>query len=75
MEENKSQVSARHRKEWLDFRTLFLEPLYGQDPNPELAKTAKGVADILKIYQEGERKAWGFADGEDNGPMEIAWEQ
>ena len=72
-DENKAQVSQRHRSEWLAFRSELLNPAI-TNKDLELAKIAKAVADILKIYQEGERKAYGFADGETDLATQICWD-
>lgn len=73
VEESKAEVSARHKREWHDLRVLYVEPLYGDDADLEKAKMARALADILKISQEGERKAWGFGEGEDAGPLDVQW--
>lgn len=74
MEENKNEVSLRHRREWREFRDTFLKNAMLED-NAESAKLAKAIADVLKVYQEGERKAWGFSDQEISEALEIAWMQ
>lgn len=72
MGETKIQVSLRHRNEWASFRQDILKPAIEARDDAQ-AKFAKALADILKIYQEGERKAWGFGDGEAEGGLEIGW--
>ena len=74
MQENKTDVSSRHREEWATFHTELLEPAI-QNRDMDAAKFAKAVADILKIYQEGERKAYGFADGECDAVTSISWDE
>lgn len=61
--ETKTTVSIRHREEWQSFRAEIMAPALESGSDGQ-AKFAKTCADILKIYQEGERKAWGFADNE-----------
>lgn len=63
MEETKTTISERHRAEWRTFREKILSPVTEAE-DLDGAKFAKAYADILKVYQEGERKAWGFAEGE-----------
>ena len=49
-----------HREEWSDHRRLFtLEAMLGED-GLGVARMAKTAAEMLKIRQEGERKAWGL---------------
>lgn len=74
MTESKNEVSERHRKEWQTFREKFVEPLY-ESLDGALAKEVKALADILKVYQEGERKAYGFSDGEADNGLEVSWEE
>lgn len=72
--ENKLKVSLRHREEWRQFRENLLMPPI-EDKDEAGAKRAKAFADSLRIYQEGERRAWGFAEGEIDTNLEVAWEQ
>lgn len=71
---NKNEVSQRHREEWQLFRDRILGPALETD-DADTVKNAKQKADLLKTYQEGERKAHGFADeqGVDES-LSIAWE-
>lgn len=71
--ENKAAISARHRAEWRAFREGILAEVR-DTRDMEAAKFAKACADILKVYQEGERKAWGFAEGEDAAEAEYVWD-
>lgn len=73
MAETKGQVSARHREEWRQFREEILAPVVDARDDSG-AKFARALADILKIYQEGERKAYGFADGEVEGDVSFSWQ-
>lgn len=71
MVEDKNAVSQRHRDEWRAFReSFFAAGMTGIDLDD--AKLAKAVADILKVYQEGERKAYGFAEVE-GGSISMGW--
>lgn len=64
--ETMSGVSRRQRDEWERFRKEIIAPLFERVTGGD-EKNAKTLADILKIAQEGERKAWGFAD---NSPQD-----
>ncbi len=70
--ETKTQVSARHKEEWARFRETFLK---GCPEDLETAKLARACADVLKIYQDGERRAFGFAADEDDNELSIAWNE
>ena len=59
--ETVAEVSRRQREEWRKFRDSVIEPLFARVTEGD-EKNAKTLADILKIAQEGERKACGFAD-------------
>ena len=69
----KADVSARHRKEWEVSRKILARALASGDESK--VKFAKLVADFYKVAQEGERRAWGFADGEASREMSLAWEE
>ena len=75
MTESKSDVSIRHRMEWRAFRESYLNRCMN-DIDPDLAKAAKALADLLKVYQEGERKAYDFTEGntDHNNELQISWE-
>lgn len=73
-QEEKAAVIYRHRKEWEEHNEIMQHAIAMRDA--EEAKFAKLTAEILKIRQEGERKAWGIADKEDTevtGGFEISW--
>lgn len=59
--ETMTDVSRRHRQEWERYRQDIILPLFARVMGGD-EKNAKTLADILKIAQEGERKAWGFGE-------------
>lgn len=59
--ESMADVSRRQRAEWEQFRRDIIVPLFARVMGGD-EKNAKTLADILKIAQEGERKAWGFGE-------------
>ena len=69
--ETKNEMSARHKEEWARFRARYL----AGDLEEAEARVAKIHADILKVYQEGERKAFGFTDADSDAALSIAWEE
>lgn len=64
-------ISERHRKEWANFRKKMLDNLIKKGDIEE-AKLAKAIADVLKVYQEGERRAWEDKETADC-KFEITW--
>lgn len=72
--ESRDDVSKRHRDEWKLFRAKFIDPLYS-DLDAAKAKEAKALADILKVYQDGERRAYGFSDNDADGKLEVSWDE
>lgn len=72
MMETKTQVSTRHKEEWIRFRERFLEAALEDE---SAAKLAKIYADVLKIYQEGERKAFGFCEDEVDNSLSVTWNE
>lgn len=62
--DKKVEVVQRHRKEWVQVATLRQEALQGRSTDPDnayrKARLAKITAEMTKIQQEGERKAWGL---------------
>lgn len=58
----RAQVLTKHRTEWNAARSLIYKSI--KSNNQDDAKTAKIVAEGLKITQDGERKAWGLDAGE-----------
>ena len=70
--ETKTEVSARHKREWARYREMFLE---SSEMDEGRAKLAKIYADILKVYQEGERKAFGFCEDETDNTLSITWNE
>ena len=59
--ESMNDVSMRQRGDWERFRETIILPLFERVCGGD-EKNAKTLADILKIAQEGERKAWGFGE-------------
>lgn len=70
--ETKTQVSSRHKEEWSRFRERFLDSSLNDEGD---AKLGKLYADLLRIYQEGERKAFGFCEDEVDNELTIAWNE
>lgn len=71
----RAAVVQRHREEWERLRVLVDEALNG---DPEAVRLAKTAAEILKIRQEGERRAWGIQDRAETEPcdgLEILWRE
>jgi len=56
----RADVLDRHRADWSEHRKLFT--LQSIAENFDLGKSAKITAEMLKIRQDGERKAYGFDD-------------
>ncbi|CAK0775967.1 hypothetical protein CCP3SC15_530004 [Gammaproteobacteria bacterium] len=65
----RSKIIETHRDEWAKHRGYFpLKDIAGIDegngergePNLDLAKAAKAAAEVLKLRQDGERRAWGL---------------
>lgn len=68
MPESQNEIAEKHIGEWKKFREEIQMPLYERVAGGD-EKNAKALADIIKIAQEGERKAFLFQDGgkvEDN---------
>jgi len=65
--EKRAAVVSRHRKEWEQVVMLRQEAVSARGtfgPAFEKARLAKVTAEMTKIQQEGERKAWGLdSDG------------
>ena len=66
--EMRSTVLDRHRDEWRDHANRFkLSDMTGED-GFQVARNGKTAAEMVKIRQEGERKAWALdAIAEDTG--------
>jgi hypothetical protein len=75
----RSEVLARHRTEWKQVAVLRQEALQVRATDPDRAfaraKLAKITAEMTKIQQEGERKAWGLDDLGDFDPSRMTDEQ
>lgn len=62
MGQTQNEIAERHIREWSRFRVEIQMPLYERVAGGD-EKNAKALADIIKIAQEGERKAFLFRDG------------
>lgn len=74
MAESKARIAERHAAEWEKYRLEILGP--SQASGEEKAvKVAKTLADAIRITQDGERRAWNFAEGgsADDCALEIVW--
>lgn len=60
----RAEVIERHRSEAMGVRKLVYAALKGAGDG-ELAKTAKAVAEAMRITQEMERKSWGLDRAEE----------
>lgn len=62
--EKRAAIVQRHRQEWVQVGALRQEALQVRQHDPDLAfnraKLAKITAEMTKIQQDGERKAWGL---------------
>lgn len=63
MERCQKSMAIRQEAEWKRFREEILLPLYSRVADGD-EKNAKSLADIIKICQEGERKALIFGGDE-----------
>lgn len=67
-------MASRHKAEWALFRESVMRPaLDSQDP--ERVKLAKLMADLLKAYQEGERKTEEVSAEPGEKVISIGWRQ
>lgn len=74
MIESRTEISERHALEWNTFRNDILIPAFQSGDSNE-AKLAKTLADTIRITQDGERRAWNFAEGGSvDGTLELAWD-
>jgi hypothetical protein len=65
--EKGASVIRMHQAEWEDHRARF-----GSVPEDfELGKLAKISAEMLRIRQDGERKAWGLDSGQPQGDVVL----
>jgi hypothetical protein len=62
----RAEILKRHRTEWVAPRNQIYKALKSTDIDQ--AKLAKLAAETLKLIQDGERKAWGLDNGEEQGP-------
>lgn len=65
--EIRADVLDRHRADWAEHRNHFT--IAGIAADFELGKSAKITAEMLKIRQEGERKAYGLDDSQAAQPV------
>lgn len=74
MDRSQQKISVRHEAEWRRFREEILSPLYNKVAGGD-EKNAKALADILKICQEGERKALLFGgDTAQDNSLQVCFE-
>lgn len=75
MDNLSQRMAARHEEEWRRFREEVLTPLYEKVAGGD-EKNAKALADIIKICQEGERKAhvFGGEAGSGDSSLEVCFE-
>ena len=70
------ELSKLHQEEWARFRAEIMRPLYEKVAGGD-EKNAKTLADVLKICQEGERKAQLFranSSGDQDQSLEVCFE-
>jgi len=73
MQESRTEIAERHAREWETYRLEILGPSMRGGDEKEV-KAAKTLADAIRITQDGERRAWNFAEGGAvDGGMEIVW--
>ena len=58
----RGDISRRHGEEWELFRRCVMAPLL-ESLDADSAKTAKAIADVIKICHQEERKAHDFGEG------------
>lgn len=75
MESTEQKMALRHEEEWRRFREEVLTPLYEKVAGGD-EKNAKSLADIIKICQEGERKAHVFGGATDaaDSSLQVCFE-
>lgn len=75
----RSEVIARHRVEWGNIGVLLNEALTIRNTDAvkssDKLRAAKLAAEVTKIKQEGERKAWGLDDLADFDPSKMSDEE
>lgn len=69
----RAQILVRHRNEWTAVRNQLYKALKVGDSDG--AKLAKMTSEIMKLMQDGERKAWGIDAGGDDKPTRIVIER
>lgn len=78
-EDKRAQVLARHRTEWANIGVLLGEAISIRNNDPVRAsdkiRFVKTTAEVTKIKQEGERKAWGLDDLADFDPSKMTDEE
>lgn len=68
----KNDVAQIHKKEWEAFRQAILIKA-ADSGDPQFAQFARLIASSIQIAQEGERKAWGFTEGEADNQIVVSW--
>jgi hypothetical protein len=75
----RADLISRHRQEWNVSRVLLNEAIADRKGNTkeafEKAKLAKISTEIIKIRQDGERKAWGLDDLGNFDPTKLSDDQ
>lgn len=70
----RAELAELHQNEWREYRQTVLEPCRQAFEEREL-KTAKTLADAMRIMQDGERRAWDFGEGrETDSELTFVWE-
>lgn len=71
-EDNKAALASRHKKEWDDYRISILNSALTMRDEKE-CKTAKVLADCIRLTQDGERRAYAFAEAGEIEPEAISY--
>lgn len=74
MESSRKEIAARHADEWRGYRENILNPAK-ESQDEKQAKTAKCIADAIRLAQDGERRAQDFGEKEaaDAQGYELGW--
>lgn len=71
-QETLQEMNRRHKEEWKRFREEVMSVAIASD-DPEQIKAARAKADILKLYQEGERRTCAGEAGLET-ELQITWQ-
>lgn len=73
-EHSRNTLADSHKAEWAQFRRENLDPAC-EAGDYEQARTAKTLADAIRLTQDGERRAFEFGgmDNSDNERTTFAW--